>query len=121
MDAHSIIEIIGIAITLIGAFWKFNEMINKRFEHSQKNQTAAFNIFMENQKKSLDRVYERMDERNEEAHKTFVRLDVHNMSLQNLEEKTGDKFQHTIQVFELKLEALTKAVNMLMEKHKEAR
>lgn len=121
MDAHSILELIALIITLVGGAWKFNDMINKRSEHSQKNQNSAFNLFMDSQKKSLDRVYERMDERNDEYHKTFVRLDVHNISIQNLEEKTGDKFIHTIQIFELKMDNLTKAVNTLMEKHKEDR
>lgn len=102
--------------------WKLTEKMKKefsdKFDHAQKNQSAAFAMQAEIQKKSIDRVYERMDERNEEIQKTFVRLDVHNITLQNLEEKTSEKFKTTIEKFELTIQNLTKVVMDLVEQNR---
>lgn len=109
-----ILQIIGLSITLIGSLWKMFDYINKRFEHERKNQSAMFAMHMEEQKKAINRIYERMDERTEEADKTFVRLDVHNLTVKHMEEKSDEKFKNLLENFDLKIGNLTKAVNDLI-------
>lgn len=128
--ANFILQAIGIGITLTITFWKFTDVINKKFEHNQKNQNTTFQLQAELQKKTVDRIYERMDERQEEidtkflrhedaVNKTFVRLDVHNITIQHLEEKTSEKFKTTIEKFELTIANLTKAIGDLVKKMEE--
>lgn len=106
------------ALFLIGSvfaiLWKANEKMNEKFTHSAKNQATALQIQAEAQVKAINRVYERIDEKGKEFEKTFVRVDVHNLTLTHYEQKTDEKFRTTIQTFELKLENLENAVNALI-------
>ncbi len=92
--ANLIVECFGLLCTISGAFWVFNNSINSR----------------------IQRVYKRMDERKDEADKTFVRTDVHNLTISYLEQKTDEKFKSTIQVFEIKMDALATSVKDLIVK-----
>lgn len=106
--------VISIVIGIV-AWFKFKESLDKKFEHAQKNQSAVFAMQAEMQKKSIDRVYERMDERTDEANRTFVRLDVHNLTIQHLEEKTGEKFKTVMEGLNFKIDSLTDVVRELKE------
>lgn len=87
-------NIFGLAV----AFYKFNEHLKADIDSKIK------------------RVYDRMDVRVEEIERTFVRQDVHDIEIKNLEEKNTEKFNTTIRMFDLKLDNLTKAVNELISR-----
>lgn len=109
-----IFQIIGTMIAMAVGLWKYSETMNRKFEHERKNQSTLLQMHMEQQTKAINRVYERMDERQEEANKTFVRLDVHNLTVEHLDNKTDEKFRTIVDTFELKMQSLTKAVNELV-------
>lgn len=114
MSTEAITSLVLQVIGMLGSFaivlWKFTESQNRKLEHAIKSQNAIFSLQAEQQTKAINRVYERMDERADEANKVFVRLDVHNLTMQHLDQKTDEKFKTTIETFELKMQALTKAV-----------
>ncbi len=114
MSTEAIINLIfQLTGTLIAGsigLWKFSEMQNAKLTHAIKNQNVLLELQKEQLTKSMNRIYERMDEREVEAHKTFVRLDVHNLTMEHLEAKTDEKFKTTIESFEWKMQSLTKAV-----------
>lgn len=122
-------EIINLVIQvffLLGAmffgFWQVLEIISKKIEHAQKNQTMALRLLEDNQKfiedsydKKHVRIYERMDEKFTDVEKTFVRTDIHNITINHLEQKMDDKFMSTIRIFELKLDELTREIQKLVK------
>lgn len=106
------------AFTFIGISNKkiesLREEFDKRLEHQQKNQAAEMKTFIQLQDDKMRRIYERMDERAAEVEKTYVRMDVHNLTIEHMNQKTDDKFNNIVEKFELKLAELTRAVQKLV-------
>lgn len=84
-------------------------------EHKHKNIQAMLNIHIEDTSKKIGRIYERMDIKQTEYEKNFVRIDVHNITIKNLEEKTDEKFNQTIKLFQIELKHLTAAIDKLIK------
>lgn len=99
-------------------------------EHKHKNFQAGLMTHIEETSEHKKTVFKRMDERHkeileafkairEECSKSFVRFDMHNMAIENLDTKTTEKFRTTVEKYELQLQNLTKAVDSYAAKVKE--
>lgn len=64
----------------------------------------------------IKRVYERQDEEFDKVQKEYIRIDVHNASIEHIKEIMEIKSNSTILLFNTKLDNLAKAVNELIDR-----
>ncbi len=118
-NMNLIFQAIGLLFVMLGGLWKIWDSLKNDADKKHKSIQDSITLIAEDNTKRINRIYERMDARQEEYHKEFVRVDVHNLTINHLEQKTDEKFNQTIMMWKLELAQLTKAIDKLVKNEEE--
>lgn len=105
MSTANLLALLGLLASVVGAAWIMYIALCKKIDDME-----------ESTDKKIKRVYERQDEEFDKVQKEYIRIEVHNGAIEHLKEIMEIKSNATIQLFNTKLEGLTKAVNDLIDR-----
>lgn len=97
--------IAGIVLPLCGAMWAYNNYLNSKFDKVSEG---------------FKTVFRRMDERQEENKKEFVRLDIYTETLKHQEEKFDQRFLSNMELMTEKFKTLMSGIDRLEKKFDES-
>lgn len=105
MSTANLLALLALLGSVVAAAWIMYAALCKKIDSMEESTDSK-----------IKRVYQRQDEEFDKVQKEYIRIEVHNGSIEHLKEIMEIKSNSTIQLFNTKLEGLTKAVNDLIDR-----